>query len=185
MTQVRTVRRVITAQSSHGKSVVAIDEQVEPIIADGTASALGQQLWQIWGADKIPQLPTDAAEEYSNTLFAPPGGFRVQICEFPAQSGSSLVPRGEWPPLGTTLRRPETGEVRTTGGDGKMDVMHHTDSVDVILVLEGEIGFRLDDGVEIELAAGDVLVNNGVAHAWRKGSKPCRICMVAQGAERA
>jgi quercetin dioxygenase-like cupin family protein len=184
MTQDRTVRRVITAQSREGRSVVAIDEQVESIIADGSASALGQQLWQIWGADSIPQLPTDGTAGYANTLFAPPGGFRVQICEFPAESGTSLVPRGEWPQLGTVLRRPETGKVRTAGSDGKMGTMHHTNSVDIILVLEGEIGFRLDDGVEVLLSAGDVLVNNGVAHAWRRGEKPCRICMVAQGAER-
>ena len=179
-----TVRRVITAQRD-GRSVFAIDEQVLPIVASGPNADHGQQLWQIWGSDGIPQLPDEARGDYADTLFAPAGGYRVQICEFPAESGSTLTPRGQWPALGTMLGRTDTGEVSNEFGDVDDRVMHYTDSVDLIIVMEGEVGVLLDGGGEVTLRKGDVLVQNGVPHAWRKGPVPCRIAMIAIGAERA
>jgi len=179
-----TVRRVITAQTKDGKNVFAIDDQVLPIVAAGPNADHGQQLWQIWGTDGIPQLPDDAETGYADTLFAPAGGYRLQICEFPAESGSTLTPRGAWPPLGTMLGRTDTGVVSTEFGDVDDRVMHYTDSVDLVIVLEGEVGVLLDGGGEVTLKKGDVLVQNGVPHAWRKGPVPCRIVMVALGAER-
>jgi mannose-6-phosphate isomerase-like protein (cupin superfamily) len=185
MAEVETIRRVITAQMKDGKNVVSIDERVEPIISGGLNTDRGQQLWQIWGSDSIPQLPTDATEAYADTLFAPPGGFRIQICEFPAASGSTLEPRGTWPPLGTLLARGDTGAVGDKLDEDMNDrIMHYTNSVDIMVVLEGELGFVIDGGPEVTLRAGDVLVNNGISHAWKNGPVPCRICMIAQGAER-
>jgi hypothetical protein len=161
-----TVRRVITAQTKDGKSVFAIDEQVQELVRPD-----GQQVWQIWGADGIPQLPDDASGSYENTLFAPPGGFRVQVCEFPAEGAEKPEPRGTWPTHGTPIAR--------FGGG-----MHYTDSVDIMVVMEGEVGLQVDDGAEVILRAGDILIQNGAAHAWKLRSVPCRICMIAQGAVR-
>lgn len=179
-----TVRRVVTAQRSDGRSTFAIDAEIEPIVSDGSHSEAGQTVWQVWGADGVPQLPSDATAPYANTLFAPPGGFRVQVCEFPAKDAMPRDPQGEWPPLGTTIYRPELGSVGGEFGEGNYHRLHYTNSVDIMVVLEGEVGFRVDDGSEVTLRAGDILINNGAAHAWRRGSVPCRICMIAQGAER-
>lgn len=179
-----TVRRVITAQTKDGKNVFAIDEEVLPIVAQGPNADHGQQLWQIWGADGIPQLPDEARGDYADTLFSPAGGYRIQICEFPAESGSTLTPRGSWPPLGTLLGRNDTGVVSDQFGDVDDRVMHYTNSVDLIIVIEGSVGVELEGGGEVTLQKGDVLVQNGVAHAWKKGPVPCRIAMIALGAER-
>src|SRR5580692_1638145 len=78
-----TMRRVITAQNERGEGIVAIDDRVEPIIA--AVRNPGQQLWQLWGYDGIPQLPDNGSAKYANSIFAPPGGYRVQICEFPGE----------------------------------------------------------------------------------------------------
>ncbi len=171
-----TARRVITAQGDDGRGIFAFDEEVEPIVIgpigiDGKGSHSGHQLWQLWGADGIPQLPSDAQEGWVDTNFAPPGGYRVQVCEFPAEGAAPREPHGAWPTAGTPVTRVEPG-------------MHYTDSVDLMIVLEGEIGLEQDDGIEVTLRAGDVLVQNGAAHAWKKRSVPCRICMIALGAER-
>jgi quercetin dioxygenase-like cupin family protein len=172
---IETIRRVVTAQTIAGKNVFAIDEYVEPFIADERADR-GQQIWQLWGSEGIPQLPSDATENYAYTVFAPPGGYRIQICEFPASSGTVLEPRGVSPKLGTRLTRTQSDDFGS---------MHYTDSVDIVAILEGEIGLELEGGAEVVLRKGDVLVQNGVAHRWKKGTKPCRLCMVALGAERA
>lgn len=168
------IRRVVTAQTRDGKNVFAINDLVEPFIADERADR-GQQIWQLWGSEGIPQLPSDATEEYLYTVFSPPGGYRIQICEFPASSGTTLEPRGVAPKLGTRITRTQSGEFGS---------MHYTDSVDIVAILDGEIGLELEGGAEVVLKKGDVLVQNGVAHRWKKSDVPCRVCMVAIGAER-
>lgn len=177
-----TVRRVITAQTKEGKNVVAIDDEVLPIVSSRGADG-GQQLWQIWGSDRIPQLPSDATETYANTLFAPPGGYRVQVCEFPAV-GTSIEPRGEWPELGTVIGRTDTNTVSDKLGDINDSIHHYTNSVDIMVVLEGEVQVGFDDGVEVIVRAGEVLIQNGAAHSWTRRSVAGRICMIAIGANR-
>jgi hypothetical protein len=173
------VRRVITAQTKEGKNVFAIDEQVESYISDGTKHEFGQQIWRIFGADAIPQLPNDAADVYADTVFSPPGGYRIQMCEFPGTGHSALTPRGVAPGRGTELYRTNSGP----GGD-QIGAMHCTNSVDIMVVMDGEIGLQLEGGAEVTLRKGDILVQNGVAHVWKQGPTPCRVCMVAVGAER-
>ena len=62
--------------------------------------------------------------------------------------------------------------------------MHWTNTVDVVVILSGEIGLAQDDGSEVVLRQGDVLVQNGATHAWRPRAEPCRVCFINLGAER-
>ena len=56
---------------------------------------------------------------------------------------------------------------------------HRTETVDYASVLSGEIDMVLDDGVEVRLRAGDVLVQRGTIHNWvNRGSVPCIIAFV-------
>lgn len=58
--------------------------------------------------------------------------------------------------------------------------------MDVDFVLSGEVDVELDDGVEVHLKAGDVLVQNGTRHAWRNQSdQPCVLVVAVTGARRA
>lgn|SRR5487761_537875 len=50
--------------------------------------------------------------------------------------------------------------------------MHRTPTVDYDLVLEGTLTLELESG-EVGLAAGDMVVMNGVAHRWKAGSDGC------------
>lgn len=55
---------------------------------------------------------------------------------------------------------------------------HRTDSIDYAVVLSGEITLQLDDN-EVELRAGDVLVQRGTIHNWaNNGTRPCIIAFV-------
>jgi uncharacterized cupin superfamily protein len=64
--------------------------------------------------------------------------------------------------------------------------MHTTDSVDYVVVLDGEVWLELDDGQLSRLRAGDVVVQNGTRHAWRNlGSGPVTLAVVQVGALRA
>ena len=48
--------------------------------------------------------------------------------------------------------------------------MHTTQTVDLDLVLEGEIWLELDDGEEVLLGPGDCVIQNGTRHAWHNRS---------------
>jgi mannose-6-phosphate isomerase-like protein (cupin superfamily) len=56
---------------------------------------------------------------------------------------------------------------------------HRTETIDYAAVLSGEIDMRLDDGVDVHLRAGDVLVQRGTIHDWiNRGTVPCVIAFV-------
>jgi hypothetical protein len=44
--------------------------------------------------------------------------------------------------------------------------MHRTKTIDYGIVLDGEVDLELDDGSEIHLGRGDMVVQRGTAHAW-------------------
>jgi mannose-6-phosphate isomerase-like protein (cupin superfamily) len=63
--------------------------------------------------------------------------------------------------------------------------MHRTDTVDYVIMLEGEIDMEMDDGLEVHLDAGDVLVQQGTYHSWtNRGTVPCRLAAVLVDAKR-
>ena len=51
--------------------------------------------------------------------------------------------------------------------------------MDYAVILSGSIVLELDDGAEVELHAGDVLVQRGTIHNWiNRGAEPCTIAFV-------
>lgn len=57
---------------------------------------------------------------------------------------------------------------------------HHTDTIDLDLVVAGSIELVLDDGPHL-LEAGDAAVVTGVDHAWRSGPEGCTLSVVLLG----
>ena len=53
--------------------------------------------------------------------------------------------------------------------------MHRTETVDYVIVIEGEIEMDMDDST-VKLKAGDIMVQRGTNHAWanRSGKKRAR-----------
>jgi quercetin dioxygenase-like cupin family protein len=62
---------------------------------------------------------------------------------------------------------------------GRAGRMHRTRSIDYAIVLSGSITLQLDEGAEVELHAGDVLVQRGTIHNWiNRSSAACTIAFV-------
>ena len=53
---------------------------------------------------------------------------------------------------------------------GAISPMHRTRSLDLGIVLEGEVEMELDGGVKRVLRAGDTIVQRGTVHRWRNVS---------------
>jgi len=69
--------------------------------------------------------------------------------------------------------------------DGDEPGMHRTDSTDFGVVLSGNVAIELDDGVEVLLSPGDVVVQNGTRHRWRVvGGVPATVAAFIIGAHR-
>lgn len=62
--------------------------------------------------------------------------------------------------------------------------MHRTDSIDYIVVMSGEIDMELDNGVEVHIKAGDVMVQRGTVHNWiNRGTESCVLAVILIHAE--
>ena len=164
------VRRIVTGENS-GVGVYAAVEAVTPVI-----NQAGTTYWPIFGSDEVTRVPTDGSPRYNLSFFPPRAGFRVHVVEFPARGAELEVPTGVWPESGLSR-----GFQRKDAESG----MHKTNSVDVVIVLSGEIGLESEDGQEVVLHPGDVVVQNGAMHAWRHKDVPCRVCFVNLGVDAA
>lgn len=81
---------------------------------------------------------------------------------------------------------PPKGGTRFTVIDyppGNAGNMHRTESVDYVIVMQGEIDMDLDDST-VKLKAGDVMIQRGTNHAWfNRGTETARIAFVLVDAE--
>jgi quercetin dioxygenase-like cupin family protein len=66
---------------------------------------------------------------------------------------------------------------------GNQARMHRTETIDYVIVMEGEIEMDMDDST-IKLKAGDVMVQRGTNHAWaNRGDRRARVAFVLIDAE--
>jgi mannose-6-phosphate isomerase-like protein (cupin superfamily) len=173
------VRRVVTGHAPDGKSVFVSDQEVEPV----TVGLLpGAEFHRLWGSDGVVELPTDGTHPAATGYFPPADGFRFGVFTLGPDSetlpddldvGAALAELGE--------KLPGLAEVMEPDHPG----MHTTDTVDIDVVLSGEICLQLDDGAEVRLCPGDCVIQNGTRHAWRnRTSEPAAIFVAIVGARR-
>src|SRR5207247_11434589 len=81
-----------------------------------------------------------------------------------------------------------TPEMHLEDGDergGANDGFHRIDTTDFGVLLSGNMALELDDGAEVLLSPGDVLVENGTRHRWRVvGDVPATLASFIIGARR-
>jgi len=62
--------------------------------------------------------------------------------------------------------------------------MHRTPTIDVIVVISGEVDLVLDGGEEVQLLPGDSVIQRATMHAWRTtGPELCVAVAFMVGAE--
>jgi len=170
------IRRLVTGHSKEGKAIVASDSVME---ATRLKTSPGYEFHNLWGADECPAFPDGGAQPEYRDWFAPVGGFRFQQFTFPPDktprpAGVDDAAIGaEWDKLAPGI----TATFKEVGG------MHRSNTIDLIFIISGRIVLELDDGVKVNLRAGDTLVQNGTPHAWRNPyDEPCRFITTQIGA---
>ena len=167
------VRRVVTGQTAEGKSVFVSDEQVAPVTL---SQITGPEFHRLWGEDRTPALPTDGTPPPQPTYFPPAGGFRVGFFTLPP-ANQPIPPDLDVAAMFAEMadKLPGMAEVMEPDHPG----MHTTDTVDLDLVISGEVFLELDDGAEVRLGPGDCVVQNGTRHAWHNRSDQPAVLFVA------
>jgi mannose-6-phosphate isomerase-like protein (cupin superfamily) len=163
------VRRVVTGHSPEGKAVVVSDQAVSPFtFGDGGAYHM------LWGADAPAHFPDAGAAPSWTAPFPPVGGHRFLLMTIPPgsahEAGGDALAEQLASSLGDVMEKDEPG-------------MHKTATIDYEVVLTGRVGLELDDGTEVLLTPGDVVVQNGTRHRWHnRGSEPATMVVVILGA---
>ena len=156
------VRQVVTGHDAKGRAVFVRDEQVDGMSIPG----LGELAF-LWNADEPATYPNAGNNPGAPGIFPPVGGIRFIM--------STYLP-------GVVAPEP-TPEMHI--GDGDEPGFHRTDTTDFGVLLSGNIVAELDDGAQVLLSPGDVLVQNGTRHRWRVvGDAPATMVAFIIGARR-
>ncbi len=143
------VRRVVTGFDASGAEVFTHDGEAPNAVALGPVG-VSEVLW----LDR-PDFPIDADPDRDGDGFPlepPAGGLSVRVIRMPG------IPDGADPD--STWLRVDTEEPDRPG-------MHATDTLDLMVVLEGSVVMGLDDGSERTIGTGEYVVQRGTRHRWR------------------
>lgn len=158
-------RRVVTGHTPEGVAVVAADEQVESM----SLGPAGVSFETVWARDDPAHFPDDGSMPAVSGAFPPPGGVAF---------GITVIPPGTDHELNEYVRA-NLVDLADPDEPG----MHRTATLDIEYIIEGTLTLELDDGCEVELGPGDVVVQNGTRHRWHnRGDTPVKFIAVTVGA---
>ena len=158
------VRRVVTGHSPDGTAVIVSDEELPPY----PIGALGSATTLCWGRDDPAQFPDGGVNPPIAASLPPPGGSRLTIMD--------IAPEGDDFDHFVSHALAPWADPANPG-------MHRTPSIDYDIVLTGTVGLELDDGTEVTLGPGDIVVLNGTRHRWHnRGDVVARVASVMIGA---
>ena len=146
------MKRVITATDAGGASHFESVSDEQPAFAELWVSAAGD-----------PLLAAASAGGGATRLEPPPRGTSFRVFELP---DDAIV--AEY--------------LRSQGAPGiERDGFHRTNTLDYVLILDGEVTLELDSGA-VTLGPGDCVVQRATSHAWRnKSGKAVRMAVVMVG----
>lgn len=157
------VRRLVTQVEETGAAAWFSDGP-----APGSISAPdGLGVANLWAFDGAPTSVDDGADALADafTLTPPPGGATWRVLRLPPADP-------DLPPEEQFLAVPgEQAGHRPRG-------MHATDTLDLMVVLDGRVELEVEEG-HVQLAAGDIVVQRGTQHRWRVlDERPCTYSVV-------
>ncbi len=156
----KSLRRVITDNNADGRSRILIDGEAAKLVALEEAG-----LAEIWSADLSGERLLDATDRLAEgDLRLEPDRGSVKVRWFtiapddPAKTTEELEAAAAF---GFGAVGASHCRVDTT----RHPAMHKTASLDVIILVKGEIELLLDDD-EVSLKSGDVVIQRATNHGW-------------------
>ena len=157
----QSLRRVVTGDNSEGRSRVLIDGEAAKLLAIDEVG-----LAEIWTAPLASGKLLDASDKLAEEdLRLEPASGAVKVRWFtvaPEEDCRNAEEKEAAAAMGFAAIGASHCRVDTT----RHPAMHKTDSLDVIVLVKGEVELLLDDGAATPLKPGDVVIQRATNHAW-------------------
>jgi len=179
----------IADRTASFRRLVVVDENDRSkVISDGPTPDVrtdparpGFAAARMWVTDRTP-IALNALREslhLPHTLEPPTGGSVCRILTIPPDAGwRDRIGRSDVAAWFAAMGSPQA----STAAGAPHPYMQKTRTLDLCLVLAGEITLVLDTE-EVQLKAGDTVVQRGTNHAWsNRSDKPCVIAISSHDA---
>jgi len=166
------MRRVVTGHDEEGKSIVVLDGPPAQSIGEDVGG-----LFELWNTDGNLINTKDRIDRADDEiLLSPPkNGSKFRYFQInPTPEGVPMdvlqnMAADAFEKIGASHHRIDTS---------KHPAMHKTDTIDYIILLEGDVTLILDKE-EVDLKPHDVVVQRGTNHAWiNNGNNPALLIAV-------
>ena len=173
----RPVRRIVTMDDAGGTSVAVEDGPVRDVRTDPARP--GFVSTRVWITDTTPVRIKDAraALTLPHRIEPPPRGSICRIVTFPPDA-AFWNNVGE-PEVAAFFRAMGSPAASTYSPKAPHPYMQKTRTLDICIVLEGELTLVLDTG-EVTVKQGEFVINRGVNHAWsNRSGKPAVVSIAS------
>jgi len=171
------IRRVITGHDAQGKAIVVSDGPAPAVRTNPLRPGhVSTDLWKTGAAPVVLKANMEDPTGGPKQIHPLPGGtvFRISELAPEPEAVRNLDPEG----AREVFKAMGNEGAATFGRGGRHPMMHRTETIDYAVVLEGRVTLVLDDQ-DVELEAGDVVIQCGTNHAWsNRSDKPCRMLYV-------
>ena len=171
------IRRVITGHDAQGKAIVVSDAPAPAVRTNPLRPGhVSTDLWKTGATPVVLKADMEDPTGGPKQIHPLPGGTVFRISELAPEPEAV---RNLDPQRAREVFKAMGNEAAATfGRGGRHPMMHRTETIDYAVVLEGRVTLVLDDE-DVELEAGDVVIQCGTNHAWsNRSDKPCRMLYV-------
>ena len=171
---VRKIRRVVTGFQENGRSTFIDDQNLSTLGEDPNWPTRG--VTKAWQLDQLPA--SNEGNVLSEDVTAPGilpvmGGMNFIIMHIPPESELEKMSPEQRAQATMPVARGFEGAYELDTSKGSC--MHGTNTVDICIVLSGEVVFIVDDG-ETTLKQFDMIIDRGANHGWvNRGTETCLV----------
>jgi quercetin dioxygenase-like cupin family protein len=171
------VRRVVTGFDADGQSIVVSDGFAQRTHDFNHIPGFSNTVvWATLNADAPQGAPADPTATLSSFV-AQPGGSLLFVVQFPPASVFASLDAAA---AGAEQNEQLPGLANTFDPD--RPGFHKTQTVDYVIILQGELWLDVDRGPGAHLRQGDIVVQNGTYHSWtNRTDKPAVIVACSMG----
>jgi naringenin degradation protein FdeH len=166
------IRRIVTGHNAAGKAIVMINDEAPN--ATPLQGWLGAGVTELWVTDEMPVSNAGTEDRSLRPLRHDPtqSGTIFRFVEVPPETaGGKIDAASTFGQLGSAHKPSATDSA-------KHPTMHKTDSIDYLVVISGSMTMVMEEG-EVQLHAGDCIVQRGTNHAWvNRTGAPCLLAAV-------
>ncbi|MAF46694.1 MAG: cupin [Rhodospirillaceae bacterium] len=170
MSETNPVRRIVTIEDEHGKSVACGDGPSPEVKTDPARPGFASR--RLWVTDQTPARIMGITEtlDTPHTIEPPANGSVCRMVTFPPDA--DYINRVGEAEIRTFFEAMGSPNASSYSADAPHPYMQATETLDFCIVMEGEITLVLDNG-EVDLKEGDTVVHRSGNHAWsNRSNKP-------------